>query len=59
MDIISPTQHVDSISIYEEDALMALQKDLDSLVLPQVPKAQLRDRLGELRKQPPALMLCV
>ena len=38
---------------------MALQKDLDSLVLPAVPKSQLRDRLGELRKQPPALMLCV
>eukprot|EP00435_Cladocopium_sp_Y103_P075365 s16_g56.t2 len=38
-------------SSVEEDALMALQKDLDSLVLPAVPKAQLRDRLGELRKQ--------
>ena len=38
---------------------MALQKDLDSLVLPAVPKSQLRGRLGELRKQPPALMLCV
>ena len=30
---------------------MALQRDLDSLILPAVPKAQLRDRLGELRKQ--------
>lgn len=38
-------------SSVEEDALMALQKDLDSLVLPAVPKSQLRDRLGELRKQ--------
>ena len=35
----------------EEDALMALQRDLDSLILPAVPKAQLRDRLGQLRKQ--------
>lgn len=36
---------------FEEDALMALQRDLDSLILPAVPKAQLRDRLGQLRKQ--------
>lgn len=37
----------------EEDALMAVQRELDTLLLPAVPKAQLRDRLGQLRKQPP------
>lgn len=35
----------------EEDALMTLQRNLDTLVLPAVPRAQLRDRLGQLRKQ--------
>ncbi|CAJ1368893.1 unnamed protein product [Effrenium voratum] len=35
----------------EEEALMSLLERLEQATLPAVPKAQLRDRLGQLRKQ--------